>query len=102
MLGEPVGAIGGAGVAAAIPADFPAIRDMDVKRERLVDGDGRQADALMRLADAVVELGGGWVAGVSRNGLCQQVGMISPHAFALRRRALGDIDMDHRNRRAAR
>ncbi len=76
---QPLAAVGGGGIAAAIPADFLAEGDMDVERD-IARHSGQRSLVIVR-ADIAGELGGGRKAGVTRNGRCEQIGIIGPHTM---------------------
>ena len=79
IVGEPLLAPGGAGVAAAIPADLLAKGDMDIERNRRRRLDPVERARIGIRADIVGKLHRGGIAGVARHRLGEQIGMIGPH-----------------------
>ena len=67
------------GVAAAIPANLPAERHMEIERHRRTRRDGGERLALLGRAHAFVELRCRGVAGVARHRLRGEIGMKDSH-----------------------
>ncbi|GAA3256197.1 hypothetical protein GCM10020258_15400 [Sphingomonas yabuuchiae] len=73
------GAVRRAGVAPAIPADRPAIGDMQIERHIGIRIDGIERGGHVVMTHPVAKFGGGGIAGVARHGPGEQVWMIGPH-----------------------
>ena len=75
---QPLRLVGSTSVAAAVPADFMAVRNVDVERDRLIRPNPDEHGLKVARAYLIAELGRGGVAGVAGHRRCQQIGMIDP------------------------